>query len=66
MKNRAQAILDYVVSLTIVIAILLLMGYYIRNSLVSKYREGADNFGRGDIYVPLGGTNIIEDQIINE
>lgn len=44
--------LDYVVFLTVIIAALILMGVYIRNSLSGKLREGADVFGRGETYVP--------------
>jgi len=50
--KKGQGILDYVVLLTIVIVILLLMGYYIRNSLSGKLREGADTVGRGEVYIP--------------
>ncbi|MCX5701262.1 MAG: hypothetical protein NTZ63_06965 [Candidatus Omnitrophica bacterium] len=52
-KNRAgQSLLDYVLLFTIVIAALLIMGYYIRNSLSGKYREAADVFGQGEQYIP--------------
>jgi hypothetical protein len=54
--HRAQAIFDYVFLLLIIVAILLLMGYYIRNSLAGKFREGADVFGGGETYVPAGNA----------
>lgn len=52
-KNiSGQSILDYIVLFTIVVAALLIMGYYIRNSLSGKYREAADVFGQGETYIP--------------
>ena len=57
MERRAQGILDYVFALLIVIASLLIMGYYIRNSFSGKYRQTADSFGGGEVYDP-GNTTI--------
>ncbi len=57
MKRKAQAILDYVVLLAIVIAALLIMGYYIRNTVSGKLREGADTIGQGEVYRP-GSTTV--------
>ena len=52
-KNiSGQSLLDYILLFTIVIASLLIMGYYIRNSLSGKYRETADVFGQGETYIP--------------
>jgi uncharacterized protein (UPF0333 family) len=51
-QRRGQGILDYILLLTIVVAALLIMGYYIRNSLSGKYREAADVFGQGETYIP--------------
>jgi uncharacterized protein (UPF0333 family) len=50
--RKGQGILDYILLLTIVVAALLIMGYYIRNSLSGKYREAADVFGQGETYIP--------------
>jgi nitrogen fixation protein FixH len=47
-----QSLLDYVLLFTIVVAVLLIMGYYVRNSLSGKYREAADVFGQGEVYIP--------------
>jgi hypothetical protein len=47
-----QSLLDYVLLFTIVLAALLIMGYYIRNSLSGKYRDAADVFGQGETYKP--------------
>jgi len=47
-----QGVLDYILVFTIVIAALLIMGYYIRNGLSGKYRETADVFGQGEVYIP--------------
>jgi uncharacterized protein (UPF0333 family) len=47
-----QSLLDYILLFTIVVAALLIMGYYIRNSLSGKYREAADVFGQGETYNP--------------
>lgn len=52
-KNKnGQSVLDYVVFLVIIIATLLIMGYYIRNRLAGSHREAADTFGGGEVYVP--------------
>ncbi len=55
-KKKAQAILDFVMLLLIVIAALGTMGYYIRNTLSGKMREGADSIGQGEVFRP-GSTN---------
>ena len=48
----------YVLVLVIIIAVLLVMGYYIRNSLAGRIREGADVFGEGQTYLPsVEGVN---------
>lgn len=52
MPKKAQAILDYVFLFVIVIAVLLIMGYYVRNALSGRYRDAADVFGHGETYVP--------------
>ncbi len=65
MKRCGQAILDYVILLAVVIAALLIMGYYIRNSLSGKLREGADAIGQGDVYRP-GSTKIIKNTVENK
>lgn len=52
MKKRGQSILDYVILLAVVIVALLIMGYYIRNTLSGKVREGADVMGGGEVYRP--------------
>lgn len=58
LKNRqGQSILDYVFLILIVVAVLLIMGYYVRNSLSGKFREAADVFGGGEVYQP-GHTTI--------
>ncbi len=52
-KNKqAQAILDYVLLLSIVVVVLFLMGIYIRNSLSGKTRDAADSLGGGELYMP--------------
>ena len=52
-KNLAgQSVFDYVLLFTIVVAALLIMGYYIKNSLSGKYRDTADVFGQGENYIP--------------
>lgn len=57
MKRNGQAILDYVILLAVVIATLLIMGYYIRNTFSGKFREGADVIGQGEVYRP-GSTTV--------
>lgn len=52
-KNSAgQGTLDYVLLFAIVVAALLIIGYYVRNSLSGKYRDTADVFGQGENYIP--------------
>ena len=60
MKARSQAILDYVILLAVIIAALLIMSYYIRNSISAKLREGADVIGQGEVYSP--GSTMIENR----
>ena len=56
--KKGQSILDYVIFLTVVIAALLIIGLYVRNSLSGKIREGADVFGQGETYLPnVNGVN---------
>ena len=52
MRQRAQSLLEYVFLFAIVVAALVIMGYYVRNSLSGKYREAADVFGQGETYKP--------------
>ncbi len=52
MNNRAQAIIEYVAIICIVVAALLIMGYYLRNTFSGKYREAADTIGGGEVYQP--------------
>jgi hypothetical protein len=52
-KRAGQAILDYVMLLLIIIASLSVMGYYIRNTLSGKMREGADSIGQGEVFRPV-------------
>lgn len=48
--RKGQSLLDYILLFTIVVAVILIMGYYVRNSLSGKYREAADVFGQGEVY----------------
>jgi len=56
-KTKGQAILDYVILLLVIVAALLIMGYYIRNTISGKLREGADSIGQGEVYRP-GSTSV--------
>ena len=60
MNKKSQSMLDYVFLLAILVASLLIMGYYIRNSLSGKFREAADVFGKGELYKPFGETSVSE------
>lgn len=51
-RKNSQSAVDYLVFLTIIVATLVVMGYYIRNSLAQKHREAADAFGTGEVYSP--------------
>jgi hypothetical protein len=55
--KNAQGIIEYVVLLCIVLAALLVMGHYLRNSLSGKQRESADVFGSGEVY-ELSNTTV--------
>ncbi len=50
--KSAQGTLDHIIFLCLIITALLVMGNYIRNSLSGKWRETADTFGKGEVYVP--------------
>lgn len=53
LRNKdAQAILDYVLLLSIVVVVLFIMGIFIRNSISGKTRDAADVFGGGELYMP--------------
>lgn len=56
MNKRAQGILEYIFLIIVIIAALLIIGYYVRNSLAGKMREGADTFGQGEVYLPFVTT----------
>jgi len=58
--RKAQGILDYVFLLAIVIIVLMLVGYYVRNSLAGKWRETADNIAGGAVYRPFNKTTATE------
>ncbi len=65
MDKKAQGIIDFVVLLLIVIAALLIMGYYVRNTISGKLREGGDTIGQGEVYRPWvtsEDSNIITNQ----
>jgi len=52
MHRRGQQIIEYVVVFAVVIAVLLVMGYYVRAGLAGKFREAVDSFGQGQVYTP--------------
>lgn len=52
MNNRAQTIIEYVALFCLVVAALLIMGYYLRNTFSGKFREAADSVGGGEVYRP--------------
>ena len=59
MKKNAQAILEYTILLIIIIASLLVMRYYLRNTLSGKMREGADSIGQAEVYGPYNASTMI-------
>jgi uncharacterized protein (UPF0333 family) len=59
-NKYAQTILEYVILLAIVIAAIVILGYYLRNSFSGKFREAADVFGQGEVYEPFGRTHVEE------
>jgi hypothetical protein len=65
--NRGQSVLEYAILFSIIIAVILLMGYYIRNSLMGKIRDGADTLGGGEVYVPsvegVSNPTIVNEQV---
>ena len=50
--RRAQTIMEYAVVLAVIIAVLLIMGYYVRGGLAGKFREAGDAYGQGQVYTP--------------
>ena len=52
MKKRGQGMIDFVVVFAVVVAVLVVMGIYVRNSLSGKWREAADTFGQGEVFKP--------------
>ena len=51
-SNRAQLAIEFAVLLAILVAALLLLGYYVRNVLMGKFRESSDKIGQGELYTP--------------
>ena len=64
-KDNGQGILEYLVLLIIIIASLVIMRYYLRNTASSKLREGSDSIGQGETYRP-GSTKIIKNTVENQ
>ena len=52
MRQKGQSIIDYVVTFAVIVAALIIMGYYIRNSLSGRMRSAADSIGQGETYTP--------------
>ena len=50
MIKKSQTILDYVILSIVVIAGLMALVPFLRNTLSGKMREGADVFGQGEVY----------------
>jgi hypothetical protein len=50
--KKSNAILDYVVVFSVAVIAIIVMAWYIRNSLAAKTRETGDSFGGGEIYQP--------------
>ncbi|MFC1704660.1 hypothetical protein ACFL1E_07800 [Candidatus Omnitrophota bacterium] len=48
----AQTMIDYIILLVIVVATLLVMGYYMRNSIAGKWRRTSEQYGKGEVYAP--------------
>lgn len=67
MKKNAQAILEYTILLIIIIAVLVIMRYYLRNTISGKMREGADSIGQAEVYGPYNdSTTITKDTVENQ
>ena len=52
MSLRGQSIIEFTVVLLVVVAVLLIMGYYVRGGLAGKFREAGDAYGQGLVYTP--------------
>lgn len=63
-RKNAQSILEYSILLIVIIASLMIMRYYLRNTFSGKLREGADSIGQGEVYRP-GQTKIIKNTVEN-
>jgi len=50
MLRKAQNIVEYAMLIGIVVAALIAMSVYFRNSVAGKWRESADTFGHGRLY----------------
>lgn len=71
MYRKAQSILDYVFLVAIIIVVLLIMRYYIKNSIAGKWREVGEAISQGEAYRPdVSGqshpTDVIKNTIKNE
>jgi len=49
---NSQAILEYVITIILIIAALIVVGVYYKRSLQARYRQAADVMGGGEQYTP--------------
>jgi hypothetical protein len=52
LRKKAQMIVGYLLLFVIVVAALVVMGNYVRNSMSGKIRQAGDSFGGGAQYNP--------------
>jgi hypothetical protein len=57
--RKSQTTFDYVVFFCVIIAAVLIIGQYVRNTLAGKWRDAADSIGKGGVY-SSGRTQVTE------
>lgn len=44
--------MEYAVVFAVILAVLFIIGYYVRGGLAAKFREAGDAYGQGQVYTP--------------
>jgi Flp pilus assembly pilin Flp len=57
-RKKGQPLIEYVVLFCVIIAAVLLIGNYVRNSLAGRWRDAGDSVGAGAVF-SLGNTTVV-------
>lgn len=54
MRRQSQALVGYLMLFVAIVAAIIVISHYVRNSFSGKLREVGDAFGGGEVYEPYG------------